>query len=213
MAGPDAVHRAIVVVDIAESTHPVRTNHDRLVIRAAMYDALEQAFGEQDWPQCRRYDRGDGVLILVPPDVPKARLVTGLPARLETVLACHNAAMEERGGERAVATQIQLRVAVHAGEVTFDRHGVVGAAIDHTFRLVDAEPTEDSPGWLDGRLCAHRLGLVLPRRRVPPSGRPAGQLPARRLQGEGHRTLSLAAGSRVEACLGRTALAATGGWP
>jgi hypothetical protein len=138
MAGPDAVHRAIVVVDIAESTHPIRTNHDRLVIRAAMYDALEQAFGQQDWLQCRRYDRGDGVLILVPPDVPKARLVTGLPMRLETVLACHNAAMEERGGERAVATQIQLRMAVHAGEVTFDEHGVLGQAIDHTFRLVDA---------------------------------------------------------------------------
>jgi hypothetical protein len=138
MAGPDAVHRAIVVVDIAESTHPIRTNHDRLVIRAAMYDALEQAFGRQDWPQCLRYDRGDGVLILVPPDVPKARLVTGLPVRLETALACHNAAMEERGGERAVATQIQLRVAVNAGEVTFDEHGVLGQAIDHTFRLVDA---------------------------------------------------------------------------
>jgi hypothetical protein len=48
--------------------------------------------------------------------------------------------MEDRGGERAAATQIGLRVAVHAGEVTFDRHGVVGAAIDHTFRLVDAPP-------------------------------------------------------------------------
>jgi hypothetical protein len=136
----DAVHRTIMVVDIAESTHPVRTNDDRLVIRDAMYDALIAAFGRHDWQRCRWEDRGDGVLILVPPEIPKARLVTGLPNRLETALARHNSAMEEQGGERAAATQIGLRVAVHAGEVTFDRHGVVGAAIDHTFRLVDAPP-------------------------------------------------------------------------
>jgi hypothetical protein len=136
----DAVHRTIMVVDIAESTHPVRTNDDRLVIRDAMYDALAAAFGRHDWQRCRREDRGDGVLILAPPEIPKARLVTGLPGRLEAALAQHNSAMEERGGERAAATQVGLRVAVHAGEVTFDKHGVVGAAIDHTFRLVDAPP-------------------------------------------------------------------------
>jgi hypothetical protein len=33
-----------------------------------------------------------------------------------------------------------LRVAVNAGEVTFDRYGVVGAAIDCTFRLAEAPP-------------------------------------------------------------------------
>ena len=140
MARPDAVHRTIVVVDIAESTHPVRTNDDRLVIREAMYEALATAFGRHDAQRCRWEDRGDGVLILVPPEIPKARLVTGLPDRLEAALAQHNAAMEEQGGVRAAATQVGLRVAVHAGEVTFDRHGVVGAAIDHTFRLVDAPP-------------------------------------------------------------------------
>ena len=62
--------------------------------------------------------------------------------------------MEERGGERAAATQVGLRVAVHAGEVTFDRHGVVGAAIDHTFRLVDAPPLKAA---LAGSLDAYAL--------------------------------------------------------
>jgi hypothetical protein len=138
MAEPDAVHRAIVMVDIAESAQPVRTNPDRLVIRAAMYRALEEAFGRPDWSLCRWEDRGDGVLVLVPPDVPKARLVTGFPRRLENALARHNVSMETRGGERTGAAQVQLRVAMHAGEVTFDRHGVLGAAIEHTFRLVAA---------------------------------------------------------------------------
>jgi hypothetical protein len=144
MASPDAVHRTIVVVDITESCHPVRTNAVRLVIRKAMSDALVTAFGRHDWQCCRWEDHGDGVLILVPPEIPKARLVTSLPDRLEAALARHNAAMEEQGGEGAAATQIGLRVAVHAGEVTFDRHGVVGAAIDHTFRLVDAPPLKAS---------------------------------------------------------------------
>ena len=35
-------------------------------------------------------------------------------------------------------------MAVNAGEVTFDEHGVVGAAIDDTFRLADAEPLKSS---------------------------------------------------------------------
>jgi hypothetical protein len=59
-----------------------------------------------------------------------------LPMRLEAALARHNAAVQQAGGDRAA--QVRLRVAVHAGEVIFDKHGVVGSAIDHTFRLVDA---------------------------------------------------------------------------
>jgi hypothetical protein len=138
----DAVHRTIVVVDIAASTDPNRTDDDRLVIRKAMYDALERSFGRSatfrrpEWQRCYREDRGDGVLVLVPPDVPKARLVTNLPKRLEVTLAQHNADVQENGGDRA--TQVRLRVAVYAGEVIFDKHGVVGSAIDHAFRLVDA---------------------------------------------------------------------------
>jgi hypothetical protein len=72
MASPDAVHRTIVVVDIAESSDPIRTNAHRLVIRKAMYSALATAFGRHDWPRCHCEDRGDGVLILVPPEIPKA---------------------------------------------------------------------------------------------------------------------------------------------
>jgi class 3 adenylate cyclase len=150
MTRREAVHRTIVVIDIAESTDPVRTDHDRLVIRKVMYHALHAAlanalgrsvvFRWHDWQRFYLEDRGDGVLILVPPDVPKARLITGLAERLETILNRHNAASAGPGDERTAATQIRLRVAVHAGEVTFDKHGVVGAAINHTFRLADAPP-------------------------------------------------------------------------
>ena len=139
MARHDAVHRTVLVIDIAESSHPFRRDGDRLVMRNAMYQALSAGF-RKDWLHCYHEDRGDGVLVLVPPEIPKVRLVIGLPGRLESVLRRHNEAVERRDPGRAAAAQVQLRAALHAGEVTFDDYGVVGAAIDHTFRLAEAPP-------------------------------------------------------------------------
>jgi hypothetical protein len=138
------VHRAIVVVDIAESTAPIRRNCDRVVIRRAMYEALAGAFRRSDWVKCYYEDRGDGVLLLVHPRVPKSWLVTALPEKLEAALAGHNAVVAQQEPIRAAATQVRLRVAINAGEVTFDRHGVVGAAIDYTFRMAEAPPLKDA---------------------------------------------------------------------
>lgn len=135
-----AVHRAIVVVDIVNSTDPIRRNGDRVVIRDAMYDSLSGSFRWRDWLKCYHEDRGDGVLVLIPPGVPKEWLVTSLPEHLERALIRHNACVAQQDPGRAAATQVRLRVAVNAGEVTFDRHGVVGAAIDYTFRLAEAAP-------------------------------------------------------------------------
>jgi hypothetical protein len=136
----NAVHRAIVVVDIAESTAPARRNSDRVLIRNAMYQSLTGAFRRRDWVKCYYEDRGDGVLLLVHPRVPKGWLVTILPEKLEEALVHHNVTMAQQNPGRRAATEVLLRVAVNAGEVTFDRHGVVGAAIDDTFRMADAEP-------------------------------------------------------------------------
>jgi hypothetical protein len=48
--------------------------------------------------------------------------------------------------------QIRLRMALHAGEVYYDEHGVTGAAINLAFRLLDAYPLKaalaESPGVL-----------------------------------------------------------------
>jgi hypothetical protein len=137
-AAHDPVHRAIVVVDIVESTDPMRRNGDRVVIRDAMYESLSGAFRWRDWVKCYHEDRGDGVLLLVHPRVPKGWLVATLPEKLAAALTRHNATMALQDPGRAAATQFRLRIAVNAGEVTFDRHGVVGAAIDYTFRLAEA---------------------------------------------------------------------------
>jgi class 3 adenylate cyclase len=137
MTAYEAVHRTILVFDIEQSNHPMRTNQDRVVIHEARYAAVRTALKRLEY---YHEDRGDGVLVLIPPEVPKGRLVSNLLARVEAALARHNAAMDRQGACRAAATQVRLRIAVHAGEVTFDSHGVVGAAVDHTFRLAEAPP-------------------------------------------------------------------------
>jgi class 3 adenylate cyclase len=150
MALFEAVHRTILVFDIEQSNHPMRTNRDRVVIHEAMYAAVRTALKRVKYYS---EDRGDGVLVLVPPEVPKGRLVSNLLARLEAALGMHNAAMERQNASRAAATQVRLRVAVHAGEVTFDGHGVVGAAVDYTFRLADAPPFKSALATSTG-VCA-----------------------------------------------------------
>ncbi|WP_285747834.1 PfkB family carbohydrate kinase [Lentzea sp. NBRC 105346] len=129
----EPMHRALVVVDVEKFGDPRRTNTHQLVVREAMYRALEEAFTEAgvSWADCRCEDRGDGALILVPPDVPKSRLAERLPGRLEVALRRHNAGCSPE-------TAIRLRIALHAGEVHHDPHGVVGETVNFGFRLLDA---------------------------------------------------------------------------
>lgn len=128
-----AAHRSIVIVDVENFGDPARTNDHQLAIRDGMYRALRQSFARAriSWRKCVSEDRGDGVLILVPPEVPKSWLVTRLPARLAAALAQHNATCP-------VQERIRLRMALDAGEVHRDAHGYTGMSLNRAFRLVDA---------------------------------------------------------------------------
>jgi tetratricopeptide (TPR) repeat protein len=136
-----------MVVDVERFGDRSRTNLNQLAIREGLYKALIQAFRESGvaWANCVSEDRGDGALILIPPDVAKTRLVTSLPARLVWGITRHNATC-------MVPERIRLRVALHAGEVCHDAHGVAGAAVNHTFRLAEApalrSALDASPGVL-----------------------------------------------------------------
>ncbi|MEV6878338.1 hypothetical protein [Amycolatopsis sp. NPDC051128] len=90
-----------------------RTDADRLDVRNGMHRALREAFGTAgvEFSSCHVDDPGDGVLVLVPPEVPKATLVDLLPRALADALARHN----EAAGP---GTARRMRMAVHAGEVT-----------------------------------------------------------------------------------------------
>jgi tetratricopeptide (TPR) repeat protein len=128
-----AVHRTIVVVDVEGFGDRRRTNRHQVAVRQGLYRALREAFTDSGivWADCDRADRGDGVLILAPPEVPKTLFAEPLPLALATALQAHNST-------HPVQEWIRLRMAVHAGEVSYDEHGVTAAAVNLAFRLVEA---------------------------------------------------------------------------
>jgi hypothetical protein len=141
------VHRTIVVVDVEEFGDRRRTNAHQVTVRNGLYAALRRAFDAVGlaWDACDREDRGDGVFILVPADIPKAAFVDSVPYALAVELREHNAI-------HSVGERIRLRMALHAGEVAYDEHGATAVSINLAFRLVDAEPLRvalaNSPGIL-----------------------------------------------------------------
>jgi len=80
----EPVHRTILALDIEESTRSDRCDSDRLRMRAALYRLLKQAL-DRAGVKARHYqctDLGDGVLVLLNPEVPKTRVLPGLILRL-----------------------------------------------------------------------------------------------------------------------------------
>lgn len=102
------------------------------IIRREIVTMTRLALGTA-WDTCRREDRGDGELIIVPPDIPTAhvieRLISALPAQLKR----HNRIY-------GPPSQIRLRVAVEVGPIEDDESGAVGRSIVGVARLLDADP-------------------------------------------------------------------------
>jgi tetratricopeptide (TPR) repeat protein len=142
-----AVHRTILVVDVEGFGDKRRTNTDRLSVRDGMYRAVQHAFAEAgvSWADCYHESCGDGVFVLISAEVPKGVFVESIPRELAEALHEHNAT-------HSAAEQIRLRMALHAGEVYYDEHGVTAESINLTFRMLDARPLKealaDSPGSL-----------------------------------------------------------------
>lgn len=86
---------------------------------------------------CHREDRGDGILVLAHADVAKALFVDRLPDTLAGAVAEHNKI-------HPAEEQMRLRLALHAGEITYDDHGVAGSAINHAFRLLEAKALKNA---------------------------------------------------------------------
>lgn len=78
---PVALHKAILGVDIEGFADRRRTNPDQILAREGLYCCLQAAFARTGiaWDLCYREDRGDGALILVPPEIPKSLLVSRFP--------------------------------------------------------------------------------------------------------------------------------------
>ncbi len=130
-----AVHRTVLVVDVERFGDERRTDPHRLAIRAGLYSALRRALKEIGFPltACDHEDRGDGVLVLIPPKVPKSLIVETLPEALTTAIDDHNRT-------HLPEECFRLRMALHAGEIAYDDYGFAAGALNLTFRLVNAPP-------------------------------------------------------------------------
>ena len=107
-----------------------RTDEDRRIIREALFSMTHTVL--QDLPDDWSWDdRGDGLLTVIPPSVPTAKVVAHLHKEL-------TAALEEHNRVYPKSARIQLRVAINVGPVASDVMGVSGEAIIITARLVEA---------------------------------------------------------------------------
>lgn len=134
-----AVPRTILAVDVEKFGDHSRTDSQRVAIHDGLYDALESALDETGvrLTDCHCEDRGDGVLVLAPPDIPKIHFSDRLPYALDDALRRHNRAHSEE-------ERIRLRVTLNAGEVYFLKHGVVSDAVNKSFRLLNSAPLREA---------------------------------------------------------------------
>ncbi|MEU4446955.1 hypothetical protein AB0K14_07780 [Actinosynnema sp. NPDC050801] len=141
------MHRTMVLVDVEGFGTRSRTLPHQRSTRDGLYAVVARALAAAGvpWEACYHEDRGDSVVVLVPPEYPKAPLVEVLPEALARAVRGHNTTSPD-------AARVRLRLAVHAGEVLFDDHGVTSTPLTTAFRLLDAAPLKtalaDSPGLL-----------------------------------------------------------------
>jgi class 3 adenylate cyclase len=124
---------ALVALDIAAFGDPRRDNEIQLHLRRALYDRVVEAFAmtRLPWRGCYHEDRGDGALIVVPPEVEPTDLLDPLAHHLTVLLRRSNKMASD-------SARLRVRVAVHTGRVRADECGITGQALVHLFRLLEA---------------------------------------------------------------------------
>ncbi len=120
----------VIFTDVVGFGALARSEDHRRVVREAMRE-MTRASLSAIWDQCSCEDRGDGLLVTVPPDIAAVQVLEYLLIALPIALKRHN-------GLYAAGAQIQLRVALDVGPVTCGPPGVSGRVIIDAARLLDA---------------------------------------------------------------------------
>jgi hypothetical protein len=139
----------MLAVDIVGFTRNSRSDDIRRYLHERLFAYLEKAFDSSGipWAGCLTEDRGDGALIVIPPQTPAGGLIGELPENLRRLVRAHNRLSAEAAG-------MQLRAAVHIGPAEHDGHGFAGSDINLLFRMLDARPLRHA-------LAGSRAELVL----------------------------------------------------
>jgi hypothetical protein len=132
----EALHYWILVLDM--ESFSTRSDPIQRSLRDAMYEVVESAFTQAgiDRETVVTEDRGDGILMLVPPTVSPIRLAGPLVRALDDGL-------REKAQVFNAAHSLRMRLALHQGLAGRDRHGWSGDAVNTACRLVDAQPLRD----------------------------------------------------------------------
>ncbi|WP_217544614.1 hypothetical protein [Streptomyces sp. GbtcB6] len=124
----EAAYGFIVNVDAQGSG--LLSDTEKPEMRRRLYDVTGTAFEQAGIRPPRLYqeDRGDGILSVLAPDVPPARVVGEWVQQLHQNL---------RESNRDLRKPLRLRVGLHIGRVTADAYGRSGRAVDLACRLCD----------------------------------------------------------------------------
>ncbi len=139
----------VVRTDVVAFAANERTDEDRKIIREALLTMTRVALGPV-WETSRRDDRGDGLLVIVPPGVPTALVIERLVTVLSHELKRHNRIY-------SAPIRIRLRVAVAVGPIEEDSVGVTGKPIILAARMLDAPDFKQAIADRDAI-----LGLIVP---------------------------------------------------
>ncbi|HSV66511.1 MAG TPA: hypothetical protein VLJ59_11470 [Mycobacteriales bacterium] len=133
MSATEPLHRALFSVDVEKWGDPRRKGNALATVRTVLFNAVRESFESSgiDWSACEHIHQGDGMIVVVPPELPKSRLVDPLLDTLAGLLRRHNR-------QAGPATQIRVRVALHAGEVRYDEFDLTSRAVNLLARLLDA---------------------------------------------------------------------------
>lgn len=126
-----ATHHGMAAFDICAFGRRSAALHPYL--RDAMYRIVTDCLAEIGTPldACDDEDRGDGIMVIAPPETSVELLLSPLPVQLRLALRQYN-----RHATREA--QLRLRMAVNAGYLRRDRKGFTGDALIRLFRLLDA---------------------------------------------------------------------------
>jgi DNA-binding CsgD family transcriptional regulator len=161
------IYRAMFAVDV--TSFSARADAHQHYLRESLYRMLTNAFERSGIPRDGSHweDRGDGVLVLLPPAPAASLLLDPLVLELSAAIRRHNQIVTD-------AVRLRLRMAVHAGYVQRDRYGFAGQAVVKLFRLLDSSALREAvqetsadlgviiSDYLYDEVVRHGLGMLDP---------------------------------------------------
>jgi len=123
----------LVGVDVVGFGRPHANLQVQIYLRDRLYDVIGHALRDSgvEFGDCYSEDRGDGLVLAAPPEIPADRLIHPFVELVCAGLRRHNRVSND-------LAQLRLRLAIHSTEAWTDAHGLVGAGVIDMFRLLDA---------------------------------------------------------------------------